>query len=92
MTTRRKRVLIRGVVQGVGFRRFAVRTAESVSLVGWVRNCEDGSVLAEIQGNEQALKRFIDWAHRGAPLAEVEEVVVEDIPTDARDTEFLIIS
>ncbi|HNV71463.1 MAG TPA: acylphosphatase, partial [Candidatus Ozemobacteraceae bacterium] len=43
---RRIRVIVRGMVQGVGFRYFTVRQAESQGLAGWVENLEDGSVQA----------------------------------------------
>lgn len=46
-----------GRVQGVGFRYTAVQLAKAYGLTGWVRNCDDGSVELEIQGEPA----HIDW-------------------------------
>jgi hydrogenase maturation protein HypF len=71
-----RRYQIRGIVQGVGFRPFVLRTAERHSLRGWVRNDSDGVVL-EVQGRPQALEEFIGEVSAGAPpLARVESVAL----------------
>ena len=46
----RVRVEVRGRVQGVGFRAYVVRRSRALSLTGWVRNREDGSVEVEAEG------------------------------------------
>lgn len=77
----RWRVRIYGKVQGVFFRKYALLTAQGLNLGGFVRNEPDGSVLAEIEGPLEALERFVMWAHRGSPAAQVQEVRVEkDLP------------
>ncbi len=81
MPRARWRVQIFGKVQGVFFRKYAQMTAESLGLGGFVQNEPDGSVLAEIEGEEDALEKFVQWAHRGSPAARVERVVVKkDLP------------
>ena len=71
-----RRYQIRGVVQGVGFRPFVFRTAESHSLGGWIRNDSDGVVL-EIQGNPSQLEAFIEEVRTNAPtLARIESVAL----------------
>ena len=65
---------IRGRVQGVGFRWFALDTAESLGLTGWVRNLKDGSVEAEAQGTEEALKEFVERLRTGNPAARVDSI------------------
>lgn len=80
-----------GAVQGVGYRRFAKKKARELSLTGFVRNLPDGSVEAEVQGNEESTKRFILWASQGAPLAVVERVESESIPIVPDEEDFLIL-
>lgn len=71
-----RRLLIRGVVQGVGFRYAMQREAIRLGLTGWVRNRRDGTVEAVVSGQEGAVQAMIAWAHRGPPSARVESVVV----------------
>lgn len=72
MTTRRLR--IHGKVQGVFYRNWAVRTALSFGLSGWVRNRMDGTVEAIISGSEEDVRRFIERAHDGPPAARVTHI------------------
>jgi hydrogenase maturation protein HypF len=73
-----RRYQIRGIVQGVGFRPFVYRTAETHSLAGWVRNDSDGVVL-EVQGEPPTLEAFIEDVRSKAPaLARIESVALLD--------------
>jgi len=86
----RLHVLIRGRVQGVGFRWFALETAESLGLAGWVKNRADGSVEAEAEGPVEALNEFEKRLRTGNPSARVDEI--ETKSTDAKnETTFRII-
>jgi len=49
---------VHGEVQGVGYRRFAQREAQTLGLAGWVRNEPDGSVSGEADGPEAGLAAF----------------------------------
>ncbi len=62
------RVVVRGWVQGVGFRAYVVRIARDLDVTGWVRNQSDGSVEAEAVGDDVSLRRFAD-AVRSGPVA-----------------------
>jgi hydrogenase maturation protein HypF len=74
----RKRVEIRGTVQGVGFRPFIYRLATSLDLTGHVLNVS-GGVVVEIEGSKPALDAFLTRLKIDAPpLAEIEEVSVDD--------------
>ncbi len=66
-----KRWLIRGRVQGVGFRYFAQRAAEGLALAGYVRNLEDGRVEVYAVGPEEKLSELAGLLHRGPRWAEV---------------------
>jgi acylphosphatase len=65
-----------GRVQGVLYRRHAERQALRLGLAGFVRNLPDGSVQCVIEGEDQSLRSFLDWARRGPPLAVVDDIAV----------------
>jgi acylphosphatase len=69
-----RQVLIRGTVQGVGFRYWTRRTATARGLEGWVRNRRDGSVEAVFAGPEQAVAEMIALCRRGPASARVDAV------------------
>jgi acylphosphatase len=73
-----KRLLIVGLVQGVGYRYAFADEAEAIGLTGWVRNRKDGSVEACVCGPETAIERIVAWAHKGPPAARVSSVSVSD--------------
>src|SRR5579871_4647239 len=74
----RKRVEIRGTVQGVGFRPFVYRLASALHLTGHVLNVS-GGVIVEIEGPEPALASFLERVKSEAPpLAEIDAMEVGD--------------
>jgi acylphosphatase len=68
------RLEITGRVQGVGFRESMRAVAQALEVNGWVRNREDGSVEAILQGDENDVERLIAWCHNGPPGANVKYV------------------
>ena len=76
------RYVVRGHVQGVGFRYFVSRQAEALGLAGWVRNLSGGAVEAVVAGEEGALSAFEGRLWTGPPHAAVENVqaVPADVP------------
>jgi acylphosphatase len=75
-----RRLVVRGRVQGVGFRHAMSVAAASLGVTGWVRNRQDGSVEALVQGDPDAVERAIAWCRRGPPSARVTDVDVTDEP------------
>ena len=71
-------IKITGKVQGVWYRGSTKRKAEALGLVGFVRNEPDGSVYAEVEGNENDLKTLVKWCKEGPPLAKVISVETEE--------------
>jgi acylphosphatase len=71
-------LIIHGRVQGVWYRGWAVDTARSLGLAGWVRNRRDGAVEAVVQGDESDVERFIALAREGPPAAQVERIDVSE--------------
>ena len=79
-STRRVRVRVEGVVQGVGFRPYVFRLATELGLSGFVRNDARG-VLVEVEGDANALERFTERLPAEAPpLAAIEQVGVVSVP------------
>lgn len=70
----RKRLVIRGRVQGVWFRDATQRQARALGVAGWVRNRADGSVEAVACGDMPALDALQRWAGHGPPAARVDSV------------------
>jgi acylphosphatase len=86
---KRFHIVVRGVVQGVGFRYYTDKEAKKLYLAGWVRNKPDGSVEIEVQGEEEPLKKFIEWVHEGPTLSLVESVTITEI-AEEKETGFSI--
>ena len=72
-----RRLLISGLVQGVGYRYTMAHTAQRLGINGWVRNRSDGCVEAVVAGDAAAIAAIIDWARQGPANAQVEHVAVE---------------
>ncbi len=71
---RRLHLLLRGVVQGVGFRFFVERQARELGLRGWVRNVGHDMVEILVEGPVEALERFATRCQQGPRGAVVESV------------------
>lgn len=69
-----KRYIVRGRVQGVGFRWFVDHEARQLGLSGWVRNNYDGTVEVLAVGSEQQLEALRKRLVRGPRAARVDEV------------------
>ena len=74
----RRRVVVRGKVQGVGFRYYANAEAARLGVAGFVRNLSDGSVEVEVEGERDAVASLVDWARTGPPSASVESAEVTE--------------
>jgi acylphosphatase len=84
----RRRVVVRGRVQGVFFRDSLRRRAVADGVSGWVRNCPDGSVEAVLEGPEPAIEELLRFARTGPPRASVANVeAFEEEPEGLRGFE-----
>jgi DNA ligase D-like protein (predicted 3'-phosphoesterase) len=72
------RLVVRGEVQGVGFRYTTVERARGLGVMGWVRNGRDGEVLVHAEGPDAAVEELVAFLAEGPPGAEVE--VVDEEP------------
>ncbi len=74
MESVRIHALVQGVVQGVGFRSFVLRTARAAGLTGFVKNLRDGSVEILAEGPREELERFAGDISEGPRYGLVRDV------------------
>lgn len=79
------RAVVRGQVQGVGFRDATVRRARALGVMGWVRNGEDGRLLVHAEGPAEALAELEAFLHEGTRAARVEDVAVERVRREGHE-------
>jgi acylphosphatase len=72
----RRRVVVHGFVQGVGFRFAVQRAAGTRGVAGWVRNRPDGAVEAVFEGEQNDVEALVDFCRRGPRGAAVDRVDV----------------
>lgn len=77
MAKARLKAIVKGIVQGVGYRFFVEDRAYELGLTGYVRNLPDGAVEVVAEGEEEALKVLLEHLWLGPRLARVTDVEVE---------------
>ncbi len=79
------RVVVRGRVQGVGFRDATVRRAHELGVLGWVRNGEGGELLVHAEGDADALATFAAFLREGPRGAHVEDAAIEPVKPEGHE-------
>jgi acylphosphatase len=74
----RRRLIVHGRVQGVGFRWAIARAAESRGVAGWVANRADGTVEAVLEGEPEAVDSVVRLSEQGPRGASVQQVEVAE--------------
>lgn len=82
--------VVRGHVQGVGFRYSTQRLAEELGVTGWVRNRPDRSVGVWVQGPDDAVGQLMAFLHRGPIGASVTSVEAQEADPDSALVRFEI--
>lgn len=72
-------IIVRGRVQGVGFRFEAKKMAKMIGITGFVKNQYNGDVYIEAEGTEEQLRQFIIWCKKGPLNARVDEITTEKV-------------
>ena len=72
-------VRVSGRVQGVSFRAYAAREARRLGLAGWVKNADDGSVRAHLEGPSEVVEEMLTWCRSGSPAARVSDIEVGEV-------------
>jgi acylphosphatase len=85
-----KRYIVRGRVQGVGFRWFVEREAHMLGIAGWVRNNHDGSVEVLAQGTRDQLSGLHSRLREGPRAARVDAVEVSEASLTSELSSFRI--
>ncbi len=85
-----RRYLVRGMVQGVGFRYFTEHAARRWRVQGFVRNLDDGRVEVVVEGDAAAVARFEQAIRNGPPLARVDRIEIESRDPAGRFSRFEI--
>ncbi|HWR00424.1 MAG TPA: acylphosphatase [Chlorobaculum sp.] len=88
---KRVNVIVRGLVQSVGFRMFAYREATMRNLTGWTRNLPDGSVEIEAQGGRAVVEEFVGRIGIGPSRARVRSLSVMDIAVEHTERQFRVL-
>ena len=90
MTSKRLRLFVSGVVQGVYFRQSLKETADKNNVLGWVKNLPDQGVEAVLEGEESNVDAVADWSHFGPGGAVVEDLKIIDEPYSGEFSNFEI--
>ena len=83
-------LIIRGLVQGVGYRWFATKSASSHKLNGWVKNQPDSTVEIKVYGDKGGIHSFIKDLARGPSFSKVNDVVVRWIEFESGYNSFSV--
>jgi len=87
----RLKIQVTGIVQGVGFRPFIYRIAVRNGVFGYVKNRADAGVEILLEGQEQAIQRFLrDLKEKKPPLAQIHHIVTLKLRGKNEYTEFVI--
>jgi len=78
-------MVLRGVVQGVGYRDAALGEAHRLGVMGWIRNAPDGSVLVHVEGPKRAVDQLVAFLHEGPAAARVTDVAVESTRVEGHE-------
>ncbi|HLK92785.1 MAG TPA: acylphosphatase [Polyangia bacterium] len=79
---KRVRAIVRGRVQGVGYRASTAHEARRLGVAGWVRNLPDGTVEVEAHGDAAAVDALCAWLGQGPRGARVTGVDLQDLGPD----------
>jgi DNA ligase D-like protein (predicted 3'-phosphoesterase) len=79
------RAIVRGQVQGAGFREETVRQARELGVMGWVRDGEEDEILIHAEGPATAVERLVEFLRGGAPAAKVTTVEIESVKVEGHE-------
>ena len=79
------RAVVRGDVQGVGFRYATLSRARRLMVMGWVRNGEAGTVQVHAEGDRRAVAELVAFLNDGSPLARVARIDIACSPCFQRE-------
>ena len=89
--TQTVKIIIKGRVQGVSYRYFTLRQAQSFNIFGWVRNEANGDVKVYAEGVKESLDQFINYLKKGPSFSRVDDVILNWEAEDKSYNEFNIL-
>jgi len=84
-------IFISGKVQNVGFRSKMKEIADRLNVKGRVMNLYNGNIKAILEGDEDSVKKLIEWAQKGPASAEVKSIKVSPQPYEGKYSRFEIL-
>lgn len=84
-------ILVKGRVQGVGFRYFVQLLSGQYNLTGWVKNLDNGNVQIEIQNLPCNIDIIIEKLKKGNRFSKVDDIDIEEIPEILNEKKFKIL-
>lgn len=81
-------IVVRGRVQGVGFRFFTINIASKYNLTGSVRNMDNGMVEIEVQGEKNTIDNFISEIKKGNYFIRVDDISIKSIDLKPKEKSF----
>ena len=85
-----RRFIISGIVQGIGYRFFAMRAAARHQVLGTVRNLPDGRVEVVAEGDRDSMDEFKKDLATGPSMAEITDIEETDLPVTGLFRDFRI--
>lgn len=85
---KRYRVILDGLVQGVGMRYFCKTTADHLDLSGSVRNRHDGKVEIHVQGDQESIDSFLNTIKKGNGFSQVWSMDIQEEPVEQHEYSF----
>jgi acylphosphatase len=83
-------ILVKGMVQGVGFRYFAMRQANQLGVTGYVKNLVSGDVEIVVEGEREIVDHFKRILKEGPSYGIVEDLVVKELPYENKYSRFSV--
>lgn len=77
---KRVKIIVRGDVQGVGFRIATRDRAMKIGIRGWIKNNADGGIEAIFEGEEEIVDDMVDFCRKGPPGSYIHHTYVFDEP------------
>ncbi len=90
MAMQARRIVVHGMVQGVGFRYFVQRTGKRLGVTGNVSNLPDSTVEIVVEGKSGPVEEFIEEVRKGPAMAHVTRLEITELPVSGKYPTFLI--
>jgi acylphosphatase len=84
-----RKIIIRGRVQFVAYRRYCVKAGNAIGVQGWVQNRPDGSVEVVAQGSADQMRQLVEWIWKGTILSKTRAVEVVEYAGTVCETVFV---